>query len=55
MDKPEISYEKKEGKEIIMYEATKITSKCGTSCHVILPANLLGKRVRIIFQEDSNE
>ena len=33
------------------YDAVKTTKKCGTSYHILLPKELLGKKVKVVLVE----
>ena len=54
-EKPNITRSIRNDKnELIIFEVLKTTTKIGTGCHVVLPRDLKGKRVRVIYEKEND-
>jgi len=51
--KPKITYSKKEGNKIVLFETTKTATAIGDGSHIILPKELIGKDIKIFYKEES--
>jgi len=55
MERPEITkIVRNEKDEIIIFETIKKAKKIGGGCHVVLPKDLQGKMVRIIYEKKND-